>query len=157
MRRATLIWVLFFLVNAVDSGVLAQHASVKVTDAWARATPGGAQTGAVYMTVETAGDDRLVAVSTPAAKEAQLHQMTMDNGVMKMRQVEGVDLPAGKAVTLKPGGYHIMLLGLVEPLREGQTFPLTLGFAKAGPQSITAAVRNLGATSPAPSMPGMHH
>jgi hypothetical protein len=130
---------------------------VKVTDAWARATPGGAQTGAVYMLLEASGDDRLVAVSTPAAKEAQLHRMTMDNDVMKMRQVEGIDLLAGKAVTLKPGGYHIMLLGLAEPLREGQTFPLTLSFATAGQQSITVAVRNLSATGPAPSMPGMHH
>ncbi len=74
--------------------------------------------------------------------------MTMDNGVMKMRPVDGLDLPAGKPVTLKPGGYHIMLTGLAKPLQEGQSFPLTLEFAKAGAREVTVSVQKVGAMGP---------
>jgi len=133
----------------------AHAADIQIKDAWARATPGGAQTAAVYVTLESAAGDRLVGVATPAATEAQLHSMSMDNGVMKMRQVDGIDLPAGQTVTLKPGGYHIMLVGLAQPLKEGQTFALTLTFEKAGKQDVTATVQKIGAMGPG-DMPGMN-
>jgi copper(I)-binding protein len=77
--------------------------------------------------------------------------MTMDNGVMKMRQVDGIDLPAGKTVALKPGGYHIMLTGLAQPLAAGQSFPLTLDFAKAGARQVTVSVEKIGSMGPAAS------
>ena len=83
------------LVFAVAAGAQAQTGGVEIKDAWARATPGGAQTAAVYATIVAPAGDRLTAVSTPAAQQAGLHTMTMDNGVMKMRQVDGIDLPAG--------------------------------------------------------------
>lgn len=89
--------------------------------------------------------------------------MTMGGGVMKMRQVDGIDVPAGQMVTLKPGGYHIMLTGLTQPLKEGQTFPLTLTFAKAGSQDVVVTVQQVGAMGPgnSTSTPGMdmpmHH
>jgi periplasmic copper chaperone A len=132
--------------------------SVQAKNAWARATPGGTQTAAAYVTLEAADGDRLTGASTPVAKEAQLHNMTMDNGVMKMRQIDAIDLPAGQAISLKPGGYHIMLTGLNQPLKEGQTFPLTLTFAKAGAQTVTARVEGVGAMGPdaTTKMPGMN-
>jgi periplasmic copper chaperone A len=135
---------------------LAQSADVQITDAWARATPGGAQTAAAYVTIESAAGDRLTGVSTPAAQKAEIHEMTMVGNVMNMRPVDGVDLPAGQAVTLKPGGYHIMLTGLAKPLREGDTFPLTLTFAKAGAREVTVSVAKIGAMGPGGGMPGMN-
>ncbi|MFZ2003988.1 MAG: copper chaperone PCu(A)C [Stellaceae bacterium] len=146
---------------------LAQGDGIKITDAWARATPGGAQTAAAYVTIESSAGDRLTGVSTPVAQKADIHEMTMDGNVMKMRPVDGIDLPAGKPVTLKPGGYHIMLTSLAKPLQQGQSFPLTLDFAKAGPRQVTVNVEKVGAMGPGaktdsgPSMPGMitpmHH
>jgi periplasmic copper chaperone A len=136
----------FFVAAA--GGVAAQGSDVQVKDVWARATPGGAQTAAIYVTMASAAGDRLTGASTPAAQTAELHIMTMDNGVMKMRQVDGIDLPAGQTVTLKPGGYHIMLTGLAQPLKEGQSFPLTLTFAKAGAQQVTVNVQKVGAMGP---------
>jgi copper(I)-binding protein len=142
-------------------GALAQTGDVQVKDIWARATPGGAPTAAVYATLQSAAGDRLTAASTPAAKEAELHTMTMEGGVMKMRPVEGIDLPAGQTVALKPGGYHIMLMGLAHPLTEGQTFPMTLTFAKGGTRDVTVSVQKIGAMGPGKAMPGMdmpmHH
>ena len=101
------------------AAALAQSGDIEIKNAWARATPGGAQTAAAYVTIEAPSGDRLTGVSTPAAQKADIHSMTMDNGVMKMRQLDGLDLPAGKEVTLKPGGYHIMLTGLAKPLEAG--------------------------------------
>jgi copper(I)-binding protein len=127
---------------------------VEVTDPWARATPGGAETAAAYVTLAAASKDRLTGVATPAAKQADLHAMTMDNGVMRMRPLDGLDLPAGETVTLKPGGTHIMLSGLAKPLREGDRFPLTLTFANSVPQQVTVVVKGLGAMgAPGMSMP----
>ena len=140
---------------------LAQSTDIQITNAWARATPGGAQTAAAYLTIEAPTGDRLTGVSTPAAQKSDVHSMTNDNGVMKMRPVDGLDLPAGQAVTLKPGGYHIMLTGLAKPLEEGQSFPLTLDFAKAGARQVTVTVEKVGSMGPGNqtgntmNMPGM--
>ena len=150
------------LVFALFAGVaMAQSGSVQIKEAWARATPGGTQTGAAYVTFQSPTGDRLTGASTPVAKMAELHSMTMDNGVMKMRQVDGIDLPAGQAVTLKPNGYHIMLMDLAQPLKEGQTFPLTLSFAKAGSENVTVTVEKVGSMGPGNqgggmNMPGMN-
>jgi periplasmic copper chaperone A len=133
----------------------AQTGQIEVTNAWARATPGGAATGAAYLTIVSPVADRLIGASSPVAKSAQLHTMTMHGGVMRMRQIPGVDLPAGKTVTLKPSGVHIMLLGLTEPLKEGETFPLTLSFKSGGTKDVTVAVGKVGAMAPAGSMGGM--
>ena len=146
----------------VAAAAAAQSGDVQITAAWARATPGGAQAAAAYVTLESAAGDRLTGAATPAAQKAEIHLMTMDNGVMKMRQVDGVDLPPGQKVTLKPGGYHIMLTGLAKPLEAGQSFPLTLDFAKAGERQVTVSVQKVGAMGPAgggsgdTKMPGMN-
>jgi copper(I)-binding protein len=140
---------LAFAAGLVVAGAaLAQPAQLEVSNAWARATPGNAPNGAAYVTIQSPSADRLVSTSTPVAKKAELHTMSMQGMVMKMRPLSGLDIPAGKPVTLKPGGDHIMLLGLEHPLREGQSFPLTLDFEKAGSRTVTVTVVKAGATGP---------
>ena len=136
---------------AVTSTALAQPAQLEVNNAWARATPGKAENGAAYVTIQSPTADRLVAASSPVAKKAELHTMSMQGMVMKMRPIAGLDIPPGQPVTLKPGGEHIMLMGLNQPLREGQSFPLTLNFQKAGPRTVTVAIEKAGATGPGPA------
>jgi periplasmic copper chaperone A len=133
----------------VASAALAQTNQLDVSNAWARATPGKAENGAAYLTIQSPTPDRLLTVSSPVAKKAELHTMSMEGMVMKMRPLAGVDIPAGQPVTLKPGGEHVMLLGLDTPLREGQSFPLTLTFEKAGTRTVTVAIVKPGAAGPA--------
>ena len=141
---------LAFLASLILAGpALAQTSQLEVTNAWARATPGKAENGAAYLTIQSPTPDRLVAVSSPVAKKAELHTMSMEGMVMKMRPLAGLDIPAGQPVTLKPGGEHIMLEGLDAPLREGQSFPLTLTFDKAGTRTVTVAIEKPGAAGPA--------
>ena len=132
----------------VASAALALPTQLEVDNAWAGATPGNAENGAAYVTITSPTADRLVSASTPVAKKAELHTMSMQGMVMKMRPISGVDIPAGQPVSLKPGGEHIMLMGLSQPLREGQSFPLTLDFEKAGPRTVTVTVEKVGAKGP---------
>ena len=120
---------------------------VKVTSAWARATPGKAKNGAAYVTIANDGQhkDRLVAVKGSAAKKIEIHTHLMENGIMRMRRIEGVDVPAGGTVTFKPGGLHLMLMGLVEPLKKGGSLTLTLIFKKAGEVAATVRILSVGA------------
>ena len=132
----------------IVGAAMAQTGQVELKDAWARATPGKAETGAAYLTIVSPSSDRLVSVSTPVAKKAELHTMTTEGGVMKMRPLAGIDVPADQPVTLKPGGAHIMLTGLNQPLQAGHSFPLTLSFEKAGPREVTVAIEKPGAMGP---------
>jgi periplasmic copper chaperone A len=147
--------VIFTALAATITAAVAQTGQIEVTNAWARATPGGSIPGAAYLTIVSPVADRLIGVSSPIAKSAQLHTMTMRGGVMRMRQIAGIDLPAGKPVTLKPGSVHIMLVGLTGPLKEGQSFPLTLSFRSGATKEITVAVGKIGAMAPAGAMGGM--
>jgi periplasmic copper chaperone A len=133
----------------VASTALAQTGQLEVSNAWARATPAKAENGVAYLTIRSPTPDRLVSVSSPVAKKAELHTMEMAGMVMKMRPLAGLDIPAGQPVTLKPGGEHIMLLGLNGPLREGQSFPLSLTFEKAGTREVSVAIEKPGAAGPA--------
>lgn len=138
---------------------LAQESGVQVDQAWARATPGAATTGAVYATLRNVGNapDTLTAASTPVADKAELHVMKMDNGVMEMRPVPSLVIAPGQSVALEPNGYHIMLIGLKKPLKEGDKIPLTLTFAHGGAQQVTASVAKIGAMHAGDmgAMPGM--
>jgi copper(I)-binding protein len=136
---------------AVATAALAQTGQLELNNAWARATPGKAENGAAYLTILSPTTDRLVSVSSPVAQKAELHTMSMAGMVMQMRPLAGLEIPAGRPVTLKPGGEHIMLLGLNRPLQEGESFPLTLNFERAGPLTVTAAVQKLGASGPGTS------
>jgi periplasmic copper chaperone A len=133
----------------VASTALAQTGQLEVSNAWARATPAKAEYGVAYLTIRSPTPDRLVSVSSPVAKKAELHTMEMAGMVMKMRPLAGLDIPAEQPVTLKPGGEHIMLLDLNGPLREGQSFPLTLTFEKAGTREVSVAIEKPGAAGPA--------
>ena len=126
----------------------AQTGSIEITEAWARATPGGAQNGAAYVTLVSPTGDRLTGVSSPVAEKAELHQMTNDGGIMKMREVTAIELPPGTPVSLKPGGLHVMLMGLTHPLQPGQSVPMTLQFEKSGTREVDVAVGKVGATGP---------
>jgi periplasmic copper chaperone A len=124
-------------------------AGMVVEQPWARATPAGAPTGAVYMTLANKSNaaDRLTAASSDVAAKVQIHEMSVVKGVMQMRQLaDGLAIPAGASVTLKPGSYHVMLIGLKKPLVAGETLPLTLTFAKAGNISVTVPIKPVGAT-----------
>lgn len=129
----------------------AQPRQLQIDNAWSRATPGKSDIGAAYVTIRSPTADRLIGASTPLANKAELHTMEMSGMVMKMRPIAGIDIPAGQPVTLGPGGMHIMLMGLKEPLKAGQSFPLTLTFQKAGPRTVTVAVESLGAAGPTPA------
>jgi copper(I)-binding protein len=111
----------------------AQTPTISVENAWARPTVPAVKTGAVYVTILDHGaPDRLVAVSTPVAGEAQLHETIKDGSVMKMRPVDGLAIPRDQPVAFAPGGYHIMLTNLKQPLTAGAHFPLSLKFQNAG-------------------------
>jgi copper(I)-binding protein len=120
-------------------------ADIKIGHPYARATVAG-QPGGAYLKLDNAGaDDRLLSAKTELASRTELHSMAMEGDVMRMRQVDAIELPNGKTVELKPGGLHLMLLGLKAPLKSGDKFPLTLRFEKAGEVTVTVNVEAAGA------------
>ncbi|WP_295542188.1 copper chaperone PCu(A)C [uncultured Pseudacidovorax sp.] len=115
-------------LGALLFAAAAAHAQVTVKDAWVRATvPQQKATGA-FMQLESPQDARLVSASSPLTPTVEVHEMAMQDNVMRMRQVPAIDLPAGKAVELKPGGYHVMLMDLKQQVKVGETVPLSLVF-----------------------------
>jgi copper(I)-binding protein len=126
--------------------------SIAIEQPWARATPKGATIGAGYMRITNTGNepDRLVGGSVSFAKRFEVHSMTMEQGVMKMREVkDGLEIKPGETVELKPGGYHVMFVDLKEPLKQGEDVSVTLNFAKAGTIEVKYPVQAAGAGSPA--------
>ncbi len=105
---------------------LAAQAQVTVKDAWVRATVAQQKATGAFMQLQSAQDAKLVAVQSSAAGVVEVHEMAMDGGVMKMRAIPSLALPAGKAVELKPGGYHVMLMDLKGQVKDGDTVPVTL-------------------------------
>lgn len=126
-----------------------QLRTLRIDHPFARATPPGARSGGVYLTVENNGNqtDRLLSVSSPVAGDVELHRMVQDAGVMRMRAVSGVDINAGDRLALEPGGYHIMLGNLKHPLHAGDSFPLRLEFEKAGSIEVQVAVESMTAAA----------
>jgi copper(I)-binding protein len=120
---------------------------ITVSHPWARATPGGVTIGAAYVEIKAkeGAADALISASSPAAGRVELHTHTMDDGVMKMRQIEKLAIPAGGSALLKPSGDHIMLFDLKAPIKEGDLLPLTLVFEKAGEVKVEATVEAVGA------------
>ncbi|MBE0548909.1 MAG: copper chaperone PCu(A)C [Rubrivivax sp.] len=112
----------------------------KVEDAWARPTVAGQAGGGGFLKITSPTADRLLAASAPVSKTVELHTMQMDGNVMRMRQVPAIDIPAGQTVELKPGGLHVMFIGLTQTLNNGATFPLTLRFEKAGEVKVEVKV-----------------
>lgn len=132
-------------------------AQVEILHPWARATLAGTRTGAIYLTLVNKGaaDNALTGVATPVAASATLHQDVVTNGMMEMKPVPKLALPPGGSVAIAPGKYHIMLMGLKQPLKAGDRFPLTLDFARGGAETVSVAVESLGAGSGDAGMSGM--
>jgi periplasmic copper chaperone A len=136
------------------------QSSIQIEQPWSRATPSGAKTAAVYMTIDNKSGtaDRLTGASSDVADKLQIHEMKVENGVMQMREIAGgLPIPANGSAVLKPGGYHVMLIGLKKPLSAGENFPVTLNFEKAGNISVTVSVQAMGATPGKGNMDGMGH
>jgi periplasmic copper chaperone A len=126
--------------------------TIEIERPWARATPKGATIGAGYMKITNTGTepDRLVGGSVSFAQRFEVHSMTMEQGVMKMREVkDGLEIKPGETVELKPGGFHVMFVGLKEPLKQGEDLNVTLKFAKAGTVEVKYPVEAVGAGGPA--------
>jgi copper(I)-binding protein len=160
MKRLSTVFA-FVLLTQAGTAALAQMShdkpgtghtmsGVEVTQAWARASAKMARAGAAYVTLENAGDapDKLVSASTPVAKKAELHTHIKDGDVMKMRAVQSIEVGPHAKVALKPGGLHIMLMGLKAPLDKGTHFPLTLVFEKAGKMTVDVSVESIAAMGP---------
>lgn len=131
-----------------------QPAAVDVRDAWARATPAGASTGAVYFTLTSPAGDTLTGASSPVAGKADVHEMRMEGDIMRMRAIQGgLSLPPGQPVTLRPGGYHVMLEQLTGPLKQGQAVPVRLTFRNAPPVELQVPVQAIGAAGPGGAQP----
>jgi copper(I)-binding protein len=105
---------------------LGAHAGVEISNAWARSTAPGQEVGAAYMSLKSTRAAKLLEVKSPVAESVEIHEMSMNNGVMKMRMLDVLDLPAGKAVKLEPGGFHLMLIGLKKPLKAGDNIEISL-------------------------------
>ena len=120
-------------------------AAISITGAWARPTIARMRITAAYFQATVAeGGDTLVAAKTPVAARAELHEHVMENGIARMREVAGVPIAPGAPVVFQPGGFHVMIMDLTQPLHEGDTFPLTLTFAKAGDVTVDVKVMKTG-------------
>ena len=134
-------------ISVIGQNVGAQQVDyISVKQAWSRSTPPMAKNGAVYFSILNTGPaDQLIGVSTTVAKRSTLHMTKMASGPMKgvlrMQGLSAIPLPAGQSFTAKPGGHHIMLMGLKKPLKTGNTFNLTLTFKKAGKMTVSVTVR----------------
>lgn len=133
-------------------GLIIQHP-------WSRETAPGQVVGGGFLTVTNNNDrdDQLLSGTSPVAAEVQIHTMTMDGGVMRMRQLsDGIAVPAKGSLELKPGSFHIMFMGLKRPLRRGERFPVTLRFQHAGRVTVQFAVQPVGSTGPMETAHGTH-
>ena len=147
-----------FAVLAAAAFIGTTHAQPKIADAWARPTVQGQHAGGGYLRIDNKGGvaDRLLAASADVSASVELHTMTMEGDVMRMRRVDGIDVPAGQVVELKPGGLHVMFMGLKAPLRAGERLPLVLRFEKSGEVKTELVVGNRGPGAAA-SMPAHTH
>jgi copper(I)-binding protein len=145
---AALIAALWIGINPAAQAQTVKVGDIEIAQPWSRATPQGSKVGAGYLILTNRGarPDRLVSATTSVAGTVELHEMAMEAGVMKMRQIAGgIPLEPGKTVTLAPGGLHIMFIGLTGPLTQGQKFTARLVFEKAGPADVTFDVQAIGA------------
>lgn len=131
---------IFFLYPAMTTAQKSD--TISITEAWSRSTPPMAKNGAVYFSIVNTGpSDRLIGVSTSIAKRSSLHQTTKDKDIMRMQGVDSIPLPTGIPFKAKPGGHHIMLMGLEKPLKTGKSFDLTFTFEKARQKVVSVTIR----------------
>lgn len=147
---AAIVAVLIAAGAAMADGHGVSKGNLTISDPFARASAGRAKAGAAFLTITNAGPtDRLIAARADVSEHVELHTHIMDGDVMRMRQVPNVEVVGGGETALAPGGLHIMLIGLNAPLMEGDSFPLTLIFERAGDVEIEVPVLTVGAQSPA--------
>ena len=141
---------LLALLNTPAAAHEIKFGDLEIVHPWARATAGASKTGAVYMRIENNGDanDQLVGMASAAAERVEMHASNEENGVASMQKVNAIDLPAHSTIEFKPGKYHVMLIGVDPPLREYDTFKMTLVFAKAGRVEVEVYVEEAGAMEP---------
>ena len=141
-RRNTLLAALLATLLASLAGIAAAQPAPQVQAAWARPTVQGQAAGGGFLRiVGGAQADKLVSVTAGVAGRVELHSMSMDGNVMRMRQIDSIEIPAGKTVELKPGGLHVMFMDIKTPLKTGASFPLTLKFEKAGDVKVDVVVQ----------------
>jgi periplasmic copper chaperone A len=150
MRRAlleVLLAAVLALLPALAAAEAYEFGPLTLDHLFARATPPAAKTGAIYFIVDNAGKqtDRLLRASTPVAGGVVLHQMAVEEGMMKMRAIPSVEIRPGARVEFKPDGYHLMLIDLRQSLRAGETFPVMLTFERAGTVRVSVLVEEMGA------------
>ncbi len=151
------------LLIAAGAGALSAHnfraGKLVINHPWTRETAVGQADGGGFLSVTNAGKtgDMLLSVSSPAAREVQLHRMSMEGGVMRMRQLDGgIAIPAGQTVALKPGSYHLMFIGLKQQMKKGSFVPATLRFRNAGKVDVRFAVQPVTSTGPQEAGHGGH-
>ncbi len=158
LNRGRMVACLLLIGATLAAGPKAAHAhdvkveSIGIEQPWSRATPPGARTGAGYLALSNSGTeaDRLVAAASPMAEKVEVHEMKIVDGVMNMKQVAGgIEIPAGGEAELAPGGFHLMLIGIKEPFKQGAMVPVTLTFEKAGSVEVELDVGSMGAKEPA--------
>ncbi len=152
-RRRFVLAALFALLAIPALALDYKLGAIEINHPWTRATPPTAQAGGGFLLLTNTGTtpDRLIAVKSPAADKVEIHEMKMDGNVMRMRELDkGVELPPGATVELKPGGFHIMFMGLKAPFAKDKKVPLTLVFEKAGSIDVELPVEAMGAGAPTP-------
>ena len=152
MKTSILSACLLALATSVAAAQEFKAGSIEIGNPWSRATPKGAKVAAGYLVIKNNGTDpdRLVGGTSPAAGKVEVHEMSMDKGVMKMRPVSGgLEIKPGETVELEPGGYHVMFVDLKAPLKVGERVKVTLNFAKAGTVEVEYPVEAIGAKAPA--------
>jgi copper(I)-binding protein len=160
LRRTSLtIAALAYLAATPSLGHGYKTGSLSIKHPWSRETSAGQSVGGGFMVVTntSAKPDKLVSATTTVATEVQLHTMSMDGGIMRMRQVSGgIDVPSKGTLELKPGGYHLMFMGLKRPLKKDERFPVMLKFQNAGTLKVQFAVQAVGSTGPIEADHAMH-
>ncbi len=137
-----------FLMALMGPLAASADSTLEIQKPWSRATPPGAMSGVVYMTIKNNGPeaDSLKSVSTPASSSTMIHESVMKDGVMTMNHRMTLTIPAGGSVELEPSGLHLMLMGLAKPLKAGTTLPVTLTFDKSGPITLNVPILPPGKT-----------
>ncbi len=140
----------FLAASGAASAEDTKLGDLTIRQAWSRASANGAQTGVVYLEIQNGGAaaDKLLGASTPVADMAHLHSTEMQGDMASMKMMDTLDLPAGQTVVLKPQATHLMLMGLKQTLRKGESFPVTLRFEKAGSVEVPVKIEAAGALAP---------
>ncbi len=151
--------ILFGMLLAFGAAAFAADGNpLRIEQPWAAETPPAAHTGAAYLSIVNGGEaDRLLGAKAEGVGHVELHTTTMDGGVMRMRKVEVLEVPGGTTTVLEPGGIHIMLIDLKQPLHAGQSVPLTLEFEKAGALQVQVPIRKREAMQPSTTPPAHEH